>query len=345
MKNRIDKKQALKLLHQASLLELGQMADAVRWKLHPSREVTFVNDRNINYTNICVSGCKFCAFSRRPRHREAYTLSHEQIFEKIEELIDKDGTQILIQGGMNPALRLKWFEELFRAIKTRYTIHIHGLSPPEIDFLAKNERMSVNRVLQRLIAAGLDSIPGGGAEILSDRVRQKLSPKKVDTRGWLKVMEEAHKLGLRTSATMMFGSIDKDEDIIEHLDHIRKLQDKTEGFIAFIPWSFQPKNTRLPNIQPASGIRYLRVLAVSRIFLDNVPNIQASWVTQGPKIGQIALFFGANDFGSTMLEENVVRAAGAEFRISRNEAIRIIKSAGFLPAQRNQAYQIFRWFR
>ena len=202
----------------------------------------------------------------------------------------------------------------------------------------------MGKVLQRLIAAGLDSIPGGGAEILSDRVRRKLSPQKVDTAGWLKVMEEAHKLGLKSSATMMFGSIDKDEDIIEHLEHIRKLQGKTHGFIAFIPWSFQPKNTRLPNIRPASGVRYLRVLATARIFLDNVPNLQASWVTQGPKIGQIALFFGANDFGSTMLEENVVRAAGAEFRISKSEAIRIIRSAGFVPAQRNQAYKILKLY-
>ena len=344
MLRRISRSQALELLRKAPLLELGQMADQCRRKLHPRREVTFVVDRNINYTNVCVCGCKFCAFSRPPGHPEGYLLSYDQIFQKIEELIGMQGTQILIQGGINPALELKWFEELFRRIKNKYPVHIHGLSPPEIHRLAKREGMSVAEVLKRLKAAGLGSVPGGGAEILSDRVRSRISPAKVNTSGWLKVMREAHRLGLGTSATMMFGSVEKDRDIIEHLHQIRKLQDKTRGFIAFIPWSFQPLNTKLAHLRPAGAVRYLKVLAVSRIFLDNVPNIQASWVTQGPKIGQTALFFGANDFGSTMLEENVVAAAGAQFRISRDEAVRIIKAAGFKPLQRNAYYKILRKF-
>jgi len=344
MPNRLNKKKALKLLQTASLLELGRRADEVRWRLHPRREVSFVIDRNINYTNLCVSRCRFCAFSRPPHHPEGYVLSRAQIFQKIEELLDQEGTQILLQGGLNPALGLPWFEDLFRAIKKNYPIHIHGLSPPEIFFLAQKEKVSIREVLRRLKAAGLDSIPGGGAEILVERVRQKLSPRKVSAAGWLKVMEEAHQLGLKSSATMMFGSIETDAEIIEHLDRVRRLQDKTNGFIAFIPWSFQPSNTALHHLKPASGVRYLRVLAMARIFLDNVPNLQASWVTQGPKLGQVALFFGANDFGSTMLEENVVRAAGAAHRVSLEEAVRIIRSAGFTPVQRNQQYQILKRF-
>ena len=344
MVKRVSKKEALRLLAQADLLELGERANAVRRRIHRRSEVSFVVDRNINYTNICISGCKFCAFSRPPKSPEGYLLGYEEIFKKIEELLDQGGTQILLQGGINPDLGLEWFEELFRQIQKKYTIHIHALSPPEINYLAKKEGMTIRNVLKRLVAAGLGSVPGGGAEILSDRVRKKISPKKITTKGWLKVMEEAHKLYLCTSATMMFGSIDTDEDIVEHLDNIRKLQDKTKGFIAFIPWSFQPKNTQLSHLKPASGVRYLRVLALSRIFLDNVPNIQLSWVTQGAKIGQLGLFFGANDFGSTMLEENVVRAAGAEYRLSKQEIIRLIKDAGFNPLQRNAHYQILKRF-
>lgn len=344
MVRRVSKQEAQKLLSNAGLLELGEMANAVRKEIHPKPEVSFVIDRNINYTNICISGCKFCAFSRPPKNPQGYLLSYDEIFAKIEELLKQGGTQILLQGGINPALGIEWFEELFRQIKKNYPIHIHALSPPEIDYLAKKEGASHRKVIQRLMAAGLDSIPGGGAEILSDRVRKKLSPKKVNTAGWLKVMEQAHKLGLITSATMMFGSVDIDEDIIEHLDRIRTLQDKTKGFIAFIPWSFQPKNTKLSRLRPASGVRYLRVLALSRIYLDNVKNVQLSWVTQGAKVGQLGLFFGANDFGSTMLEENVVKAAGAEFRLSPSEIIRLIKDAGFTPLQRNARYQILKRF-
>ncbi len=336
---RLTKTAALRLLKNADLLELGERANEMRRRLHPQKLVTFVIDRNINYTNICVSGCRFCAFSRPPGHPEGYVLGFDQIFEKIEELLAQGGTQILMQGGINPDLDLEWFESLFRLIKKNYPIHIHSLSPPEIDFLARKEGLGIKQTLLRLKRAGLDSVPGGGAEILSDRIRKKLSPKKVSVQGWLRVMAEAHKLGMTTSATMMFGSIEKDADIIEHLFHIRKLQDRTHGFIAFIPWSFQPLNTGLPELVPASGVRYLKVLALSRLVLDNVPNLQTSWVTQGAKMAQTSLFFGANDFGSTMLEENVVKAAGASFRLSQTEIIRLIKDAGFTPAQRDQKYR------
>jgi len=341
---RIEKPEALKLFQNASLLELGERANKIRWELHPQPLVSFVIDRNINYTNICISGCKFCAFYRPPGDPEGYLLSYEEIFSKIEELLSQGGTQILLQGGLNPELDLKWFEELFKEIKKNYPIHIHGLSPPEIFFLAQKESLSLKEVLKRLKSAGLDTIPGGGAEILSERFRSQLSPRKVSAQGWLEVMETAHQLGIKTSATMMFGSIETDEEIIEHLLLLRQLQDRTRGFIAFIPWSFQPKNTRLDQILPAGGVRYLRILAISRLVLDNFINLQASWVTQGDKIAQTALFFGANDFGSTMLEENVVRSAGAHFRMSKKEIIRQIKSAGFIPVQRNAYYQILKQF-
>jgi len=344
MVRRLSQEEALELFQKATLLELGEQANALRWELNPKPVASFVIDRNINYTNICVSGCAFCAFSRPPGHPEAYVLSYEQIFQKIEELIQEAGTQILIQGGLNPELGLAWFEELFREIKKNYPIHIHGLSPPEIYFLAKQEGLSIREVLIRLKSAGLDTIPGGGAEILSERVRNELSPNKVSANGWLTVMREAHKLGIHASATMMFGSIETDEEIIEHLLKIRELQDQTNGFIAFIPWSFQPKNTKLSQILPADGVRYLRVLAISRLVLDNVRNIQASWVTQGAKIAEVALFFGANDFGSTMLEENVVRSAGAEFRMSKEEIIRQIRDAGLKPVQRDALYNLLREF-
>jgi len=344
MVRRIDKTEALKLFQGANLLELGEQANQIRWELHPQPVVSFVIDRNINYTNICISGCQFCAFYRPPGHPEGYLLNYEEIFAKIEELLQQGGTQILLQGGLNPKLNLKWFEELFQEIKKNYPIHIHGLSPPEIFFLAQKEGLSIKEVLKRLKSAGLDTIPGGGAEILSERFRSRLSPRKVPAQGWLEVMETAHQLDIKTSATMMFGSIETDEEIIDHLLLLRQLQDRTAGFIAFIPWSFQPKNTRLEHILPAGGVRYLRILAISRLVLDNFANLQASWVTQGDKIAQTALFFGANDFGSTMLEENVVRSAGAEFRMSKEEIIRQIKTAGFIPVQRNAYYQILKQF-
>lgn len=374
---RITKKQALKLLQKADLLELGAQADAVRQTLHPEKTVTFIVDRNINYTNVCINQCTFCAFYRDADSPDAYVLSDDDLFSKIEETLALDGTQILIQGGLHPELGIDYYLELLRKIKERYAINIHGFSPPEVTYLARRHALTVRETLMLLRLAGLDSIPGGGAEILTDRVREILSPKKIKTGEWLKVMEEAHRIGMRTTATMMFGSVETPEDIIEHLDAIRTLQDKTGGFTAFIPWSFQPGNTELSKksavssqqsagkrksnaqtsgsaksaisnqqseIQRATAVDYLRVLAVSRLYLDNVRNLQASWVTQGLKMAQVALRFGANDFGSTMIEENVVRAAGVAYRVTKDDIVNAIKSAGFQPAQRNTVYNILKRF-
>ncbi len=345
---RVDKKQGLEILKEASLHELGKEADSLRKKLHPDGIVTFVIDRNINYTNICINKCKFCAFWRPKEHPEAYVISKEELAKKIEETIEKGGTQILLQGGVNPELGMDFYIDLLKFIKQNFKIHVHGFSPPEISYLSKKEGIPIREVLLRLHDAGLDSIPGGGAEILSDRVRMRQSPNKIKSAEWLAVMHEAHLLGMKTSATMMFGSIDAEEDIIEHLDAIRNLQDETGGFTAFIPWTFQPGNTELkrenPELMPAGAVKYLRVLAFSRIYLNNFKNIQVSWVTQGIKIAQIGLRFGANDFGSTMLEENVVRAAGVCYRVTMDEIIQAIKSASFKPAQRDAYYKIFRFF-
>jgi cyclic dehypoxanthinyl futalosine synthase len=348
MVKRIDKKEALQMLKEASLYELGKMADHVRQRLHPGGIVAFVIDRNINYTNICINRCKFCAFWRGENHPEAYVISYDELAKKIEETIQKNGTQILLQGGVNPQLGLDYYVDMLKFVKSNFKIHVHGFSPPEIYFLSRKESISIREVLKRLRDVGLDSIPGGGAEILSDSVRKIQSPNKITTQEWLQVMREAHLLGMKTTATMMFGSIEGDEDIIKHLDAIRNLQDETKGFTAFIPWSFQPWNTELkkehPDLLPAGAVRYLKVLAVSRIYLDNFSNIQVSWVTQGIKIAQVGLRFGANDFGSTMLEENVVRSAGISYRVTINEIIEAINSAGFKPAQRDTYYNILRFF-
>ncbi|HSW64305.1 MAG TPA: cyclic dehypoxanthinyl futalosine synthase [Dissulfurispiraceae bacterium] len=355
---RIDRKKALRLLQKAELLELGEMADAARKELHPESRVTFIVDRNINYTNVCINRCTFCAFYRDAGSPEAYVLSENELFRKIEETIALEGTQILLQGGLHPDLDMDYYTGLLRKIKERFEISIHGFSPPEVAYLAKRHSLTIRETLMMLRLAGLDSIPGGGAEILSDRVREVLSPKKIRTEAWLKVMEEAHRLGMRTTATMMFGSVETPEEIIDHLDAVRTLQDETGGFTAFIPWSFQPGNSELARkaeggrrkaikqteINKATAVDYLRVLALSRIYLDNVRNLQASWVTQGLKMAQVALRFGANDFGSTMIEENVVRAAGVAYRVTKDDIISAIKSAGFQPAQRNTHYHILRTF-
>lgn len=347
---RIDKERALKLLKTSDLLDLGERADNIRKDLHPHGIVTFIVDRNINYTNICINRCRFCAFYRDKGNPDAYVLSNEEIFRKIEETISLGGTQILLQGGINPELDIHYYIELLREIKDRYSINIHGFSPPEISYLSDRHNLTIKETLLILRQAGLDSIPGGGAEILSDRVRKILSPRKIRSSQWLKVMEEAHKIGMKTTATMMFGSIEKPEDIIEHLDAIRKLQDKTGGFTAFIPWSFQPNNTELIQsskfkIQNLStAVDYLKGLALSRIYLDNIKNIQVSWVTQGLKLAQVALRFGANDFGSTMIEENVVRAAGVNFRVSKEDIVEAIKGAGFKAAQRDTYYNLIKIF-
>lgn len=345
---RIDKQAALELLTNADLLDLGERADTARKALHPEGVVTFIVDRNINYTNVCINKCTFCAFYREPGSAEAYVLPEEELFKKIEETLALGGTQILLQGGLNPELGLDYYLDLLTSIKERFAINIHGFSPPEITHLARAHDLTVKEALLLLRQAGLDSIPGGGAEMLSDRVREALSPRKIKSSQWLKVMEEAHRLGMRTTATMMFGSVEGPEDIIEHLDALRSLQDRTGGFTAFIPWSFQPGNTELTagrtDLQPATAVDYLRVLALSRLYLDNIANIQASWVTQGLKLAQVALRFGGNDFGSTMIEENVVRAAGVSYRVSKDDIVSAIISAGFRAAQRDTYYNILQYF-
>ena len=303
--------------------------------------MTFIVDRNINYTNICVNKCKFCAFYRNEDSPEAYVLTKDEIFRKIEETIAQGGTQILMQGGVHPDLGIDYFEDLFSSIKARFTIQIHSLSPAEITFIAKKADLPILDTLKRLKKSGLDSIPGGGAEILVDRVRKKVSPNKIRWRQWAEVMKIAQGLGMPTTATMMFGSLETQKEIIEHLVRIRDIQDETRGFTAFIPWTFQPGNTELGG-RSATGVEYLKTLAISRIMLDNVDNIQASWVTQGAKVAQVALEFGANDFGSTMIEENVVAAAGITFRMTRQEIVNIISDAKYVPAQRDTRYNILK---
>lgn len=325
------------------------MASARKKQLHPEGITTFVVDRNINYTNICWVDCKFCAFYRHEKDADAYVLTFDEIDAKIEELLEIGGTQILFQGGVHPKLKIEWYEDLVGHIHTKYPqITIHGFSSIEIDFIAKVSRISVEEVLMRLHAKGLASIPGAGAEILSDKVRDIIAPKKIDSEVWIDIHRKAHKLGIKSTATMMYGTVESDEDIIEHLDMIRRLQDETGGFRAFIMWSFQGKNTELlrliPDMPKPSSNRYLRLLAVARLYLDNVPNIQSSWVTQGPYIGQAALLFGANDLGSTMMEENVVRSAGAGFRMAKEEMVRLIRDIGETPAIRNTAYEILEKF-
>ncbi|WP_422851328.1 dehypoxanthine futalosine cyclase [Campylobacter geochelonis] len=337
--------EAVNLIENATLCELGEMAFAKKLELHPDRLTSFVIDRNINYTNACWVDCKFCAFYRHVNEDEAYLLSFEEIGKKIEELIAIGGTQILFQGGVHPKLKIEWYEDLVEYIAKKYpTITIHGFSAVEIDYIAKISKISTLEVLQRLQKKGLYSMPGAGAEVLSDRVRDIVAPKKCDTATWLRIHEEAHSIGMKTTATMMFGTVETNLEIVEHLNYIRELQDRTGGFRAFILWSFQGKNTRLleshPEIMKQSSNRYLRLLAVARLFLDNFANIQSSWVTQGSHIGQLALKFGANDLGSTMMEENVVKAAGASFRMSSDEMIELIKDIGEIPAKRNTNYDI-----
>ena len=321
---------------------IGGIADEIR-KRRCGELVTFVVDRNISYTNRCVSSCKFCAFYAKSKD-ESYILRKEEILRKIKEAVDAGGTQILIQGGLNPEIGIEWLEDLFSAIKRGFPgVQLHSLSPPEIYFIARNEGMSIRETLGRLREAGLDSLPGGGAEILSDRVRKVISPDKVSADGWIEVMETAHSMGMKTTATMMFGHIEHNEDIVEHLFRIRDLQNKTKGFTAFIPWTFQPKNTELYDIikEPVSVTRYLQVLAISRIVLHPMRNIQASWLTQDFEVDKLALFFGANDFGGTILEENVVTAAGKEHKPAKVEDIvKAVKSVGRPVAQRSTGYEI-----
>ena len=338
---RLDRAGALELYLHAPTAMLGQLADEIRARKHPERIVTYIIDRNVNYTNICVARCNFCAFYRPVGSAEGYVLGFEEIFGKIDETIALGGGQLLLQGGHNPDLPLEWYEDLFRAVKTRYeTFRLHALSPPEVIHLSRLSRLPVPAVIDRLIAAGLDSIPGGGAEILVDRVRKLLNCySKATADEWLDVMRHAHRAGLRTTATMMYGTVETMDERLEHLFRLRDLQDETGGFTAFIAWSYQPEHTELGGGE-ATGVDYLRTLAIARLVLDNFDNLQSSWVTQGGKVGQLSLAFGANDMGSVMIEENVVRAAGASYCMDEIEIVRNIENAGFAPKRRNMHYQI-----
>ncbi len=331
---------ALELYERASLLELGALADETRWRLHPENVVTYIIDRNVNYTNVCVADCKFCAFYRRPKHLEGYLLSYEEIGRKIDELKAIGGVQILMQGGHNPYVPFEWYLDLLRYIKRHHPIHIHGFSPSEVDFFAGRFGMTIEEVIRELVAAGLDSIPGGGGEILVQDVRDRVARKKAGADRWLEVMEIAHQLGLKTSVTMMYGLGESLADRIEHLFRVKAVQQRTRGFTAFICWPLQPENSELAHIPKTDAVTYLRAQAIARIVLDNVPNIQASWVTMGMKVGQVALRFGANDFGSLMMEENVVSAAGTTHRTTLAEMQHLIADAGYTPKKRRQDYTI-----
>ncbi len=336
---RISDEDYLLLEKEGDLYQLGFLAGTIRNQKHPENNVTYVIDRNINYTDICISACKFCAFYKHPEDKEGYLISFEELANKISETQSLGGTQILLQGGLHPGQPLEYYEEMVAFMKAT-GIHVHGFSPPEICHFANISGLPVKKVLERLIVAGLGSIPGGGAEILSDRVRQLSAPRKCTADQWIEVMEEAHNQGLRTTATMMFGHIETKVERLEHLRRLRELQDRTHGFTAFIPWPFQPRNTVLAEVEKTTAFEYLRMLALSRIYLDNFDNIQASWVTQGPKVAQLSLSFGANDFGSTMIEENVVAAAGVNFRLSEQEIRRLVTDAGFSPVQRLMDYTL-----
>jgi len=338
---RVDAAEALDLYLHAPTAVLGRLADEIRALRHPERVVTYIIDRNVNYTNVCVARCNFCAFYRPVGSGEGYVLGFDEIFRKIDETIELGGEQLLLQGGHNPDLPLDWYEDLFRGVKTRFpAFRLHALSPPEILHLSRLSGLSVPQVIERLVNVGLDSIPGGGAEILVDRVRRLLNCYgKASADEWLDVMRYAHRAGLRTTATMMYGTVETPAERIEHMLRLRALQDETGGFTAFITWSYQPEHTELGGGE-ATGIDYLRTLALARTVLDNFDNLQASWVTQGGKVGQLSLAFGANDMGSVMIEENVVRAAGASYCMDEIEIVRNIENAGFTAMRRNMHYEI-----
>lgn len=338
---RLDRAEALELYRSAPTALLGRLADDVRVRKHPGGIVTYIIDRNVNYTNVCVARCNFCAFYRPVGSSEGYVLGFEEIFRKIDETIALGGGQLLLQGGHNPDLPLEWYEDLFKAVKQKYpAFRLHALSPPEVIHLSRMSRLPVPQVIDRLIGAGLDSIPGGGAEILVDRVRKLLNCYgKATADEWLDVMRHAHRAGLRTTATMMYGTVETVEERLEHLFRLRDLQDETGGFTAFIAWSYQPDHTELGGAE-ATGVEYLRTLATARLVLDNFDNVQASWVTQGGKVGQLSLAFGANDMGSVMIEENVVRAAGAAYCMDEIEIVRNIENAGFIAKRRNMHYEL-----
>jgi cyclic dehypoxanthinyl futalosine synthase len=345
---RLDRAEALALYTGASTPLLAGLADEVRARKHPGNVVTYIIDRNVNYTNVCIARCNFCAFYRPVGSADGYVLGFEEIFRKIDETIALGGGQLLLQGGHNPDLPLAWYEDLFRAVKQRYpTFRLHALSPPEVIHLSRLSRLPVPEIIDRLVGCGLDSIPGGGAEILVDRVRKLLNCySKASADEWLDVMRHAHRAGLRTTATMMYGTVETVDERLEHLFRLRELQDEScaagsapAGFTAFITWSYQPDHTELGGAE-ATGVDYLRTLAIARLVLDNFDNLQASWVTQGGKVGQLSLAFGANDMGSVMIEENVVRAAGASYCMDEIEIVRNIENAGFVAKRRNMHYEV-----
>jgi cyclic dehypoxanthinyl futalosine synthase len=340
-RDRLTRESALDLYLNTPTAELGRMADDVRRAKHPEGHVTYIIDRNVNYTNVCLERCKFCAFYRDVGSSEGYTLSFAEIFRKIEETIALGGGQLLMQGGHNPDVPLKWYLDLFTEVKSRYpSFKLHALSPPEVVHISRLSGLPTKEVLRQLIDAGLDSVPGGGAEILVDRVRKELNCyHKASADQWLGVMREAHQAGLRTTATMMYGTVETVEERLEHLFRLREVQDETGGFTAFIAWSYQPEHTELGGTE-ATGVDYLRTLAIARLVLDNFDNMQSSWVTQGGKVGQMSLGYGANDMGSVMIEENVVRAAGAEYCMDEFEVVRNIESAGFVAKRRNMHYDV-----
>jgi cyclic dehypoxanthinyl futalosine synthase len=338
---RLSPDDGLRLLESSALASLAKAADAVTGRLHPEPYRTYNIDRNINYTNICISGCRFCAFYRKPGDSEGYVIEREALHRKIQETIVLGGSQILLQGGLNPDLKIQWYEDLLHDIKQTFpSINIHGFGPPEIEHIAKMSSLSVEEVLRRLKTAGLGSLPGGGAEILVDHVRNQVSPCKCSAEGWLNVCRTWHRLGGYGSATMMFGHVETPAERIEHLERLRALQDETGGFTAFICWTFQPSNTDLARLPKVGAFEYLKTLAVSRLYLDNFANLQASWVTQGLQVGQLALRCGANDFGSLMIEENVVAAAGTSFRVSEEQIRHAITDAGYVPRKRDVFYKI-----
>ncbi|HEX7127329.1 MAG TPA: cyclic dehypoxanthinyl futalosine synthase [Thermodesulfobacteriota bacterium] len=344
---RLSEADAVRLWHEADLEALGRAADAVRARLHPEGLVTYVIDRNVNYTNVCNAYCSFCSFYRPKGHAEGYVLTHEQLFQKIAELKAVGGTEVLMQGGIHPDLTIEFYEEMLRAIKARFDIHLHAFSPPEIDWIAKASKLSLHETLVRLKAAGLDSIPGGGGEILVDRVRDSISRLKLKSEPWLEVHRQAHRIGLRSTATMMYGTVETPEEVMAHLGKVRALQDETGGFTAFIAWNFQGEGTPLMKARGSKLRRlpadhYLRTVAIARLFLDNVANLQASYVTQGKATAGRSLHFGVNDMGGTMMEENVVSAAGTFYLMPIEELLDVVRAEGFRPAQRNTFYQILR---
>ena len=337
--------QAVDLFRDDDLIGIGMAADALRRKLHPEGVVTYIIDRNINYTNFCSEYCSFCAFYRPMGHAEGYVHGHDVILEKIQETLDLGGTGVLMQGGLHPELRIEWYEDMLRAIRARFgdRIWLHCFSSPEILNIAQVSEISLEETIRRLADAGLNSIPGGGAEILHDDVRQRISRLKCSTEEWLEVHRTAHRLGMRTTATMMFGCGETIEQRVHHLELVRQLQEECGGFTAFIPWSFQRENTSLARFvkDEATGVEYLKTLAISRLYLENFLNVQSSWVTQGLKTCQVGLRFGGNDVGSIMIEENVVSAAGARNQATEEELRRIIRDAGFTPKQRDTLYRAY----